>query len=422
LKTLSQDKRVVSKSTVTQQCTPFKVCMHVRGVVRTDRRVLRAAIALMEAGFTITILDIEDDLTRPVEEEISGVHVKHIIRPGWLKSVHFWPLRLIRSAQKFINTTLQLLRMPADVYHAHDDNALPACFIAALWHHKLLIFDAHELPLTALNDKHWLMILLTWLFTHMMRRCAGIITVSSPIAQEICSLYHVPNVSLIRNVLPYQPFLKSDLLRQFLNLGPDVRIVLFQGNIDPARELDRVVHAAKFLDPDTVIVMMGRGYGVTPSQLHALIISEEVGDRVKIAPFVPYTELLKWTASANIGLILYSPDSSPNIRMCLPNKLFEYLMAGLPVLSSQLPAIAEVINTYDVGCILSSLEPQDIGTAINAMLAHHDALVRMHYNALNAARYDLSWEKESQHLIRLYKKILVGQEEETSNVHSAITI
>lgn len=97
-------------------------------------------------------------------------------------------------------------------------------------------------------------------------------------------------------------------------------------------------------------------------------------------------------------------------------------MAGLPVLSSQLPAVAEVINTYDVGCIVPSLEPEDIGAAINAMLANHIALARMRYSALNAVRQDLYWEKESQHLVHLYLKILARREGETSDLHSAITI
>ncbi len=396
--------------------------MHVRGVVRTDGRVMRAAMALIEAGFTVIILDIEDDPTRPIEEDIGGVHVKHIVKPGWLKHIHFGPLRLIKSAQKLVYTTLHLIRMPADIYHAHDDNALAACYIAARWHRKPLVFDAHEFPLIALKDRRWLRMLLTSLFTQMVRSCAGVITVSSPIAQEICNLYHVQHVSLIRNLPVYQAPSKNDRLQQFLGLNSNVRIALYQGNIDPKRGLDKLIHAAKFLDRDIVIVMMGKGVGVTPSQLNSLIICEGVSDRVKILPPVPYAELLDWTASADIGLNVLPPDYSFSIRMCLPNKFFEYLMAGLPVLSSQLPAVAEVINTYDVGCIVPSLEPEDIGAAINAMLANHIALARMRYSALNAVRQDLYWEKESQHLVHLYLKILARREGETSDLHSAITI
>ncbi len=405
MKTLSQDDRMATKSAVTQR-TPFKVCMHVRGVVRTDGRVMRSALALIEVGFTVTILDIEDDLARPLEEDIGGIYVKHIMKPNWLKHVRFGPLRLIRSVQKLVYTTLKLIRMPADIYHAHDDNALAACYIAARWRRKPLVFDAHELPLMALNNRYWSNMLLARLFTYMVRRCAGIITVSTPIAQVICNLYDVPHVSLVRNLPVYQAPPKSNRLRQYLGLNSNVRIALYQGNIDPRRGLDKLVRAARFLDRDIVIVMMGKGVGITVSQLHSLIISEEVSDRVKILPPVPYVELLDWTASADIGLNVLPPDYSLSIQMCLPNKFFEYLLAGLPVLSSQLPAVIEVINTYNVGCIVDAHDPAQIGRAISAMLSDEDRLVHMRENALAATRSDLCWERESQRLIGLYQDIL----------------
>ena len=391
--------------------TPIRLCMHVRGVVRLDHRVMREATALRDAGFAVTILDLEDDLTRPAEEDLGGIHVKHIMKPNWLLPARSRVGHLIKSTQKLVYTTIQLIRMPADVYHAHDDNALAACYFAARWHRKLLIFDAHEFPLNSLSDirRSWLRALLINVFTRMLRNCAGIITVSPPIAQEICHLYHIPQVSLIRNLPVYQALPKSDRLRQHLGLSPSVKVVLFQGNIDPNRGLDKLVHAAKFLDRDIVIVIMGKGVGVTPSELEALAESEGVTEGIRIIPPVPYEELLNWTASADIGLIVSSPDYSLNVRMSLPNKLFEYLMAGLPVLSSQLPAIAEVINTYDVGQIVSSLVPAEIAAAINAMLEDQAALERMHRNALEAAQHEFYWEKERLQLLQLYDEILKMQ-------------
>ncbi len=91
--------------------------------------------------------------------------------------------------------------------------------------------------------------------------------------------------------------------------------------------------------------------------------------------------------------------------MCLPNKLFEYLMAGLPVLASPLDVVAHVLGTYDVGKVVSSLIPEDIGAAINAMIADRVALDRMKRSALKTAQ-EFCWEKESQRLIRLYRHIL----------------
>ncbi len=116
--------------------------------------------------------------------------------------------------------------------------------------------------------------------------------------------------------------------------------------------------------------------------------------------------MLDWTASADIGLIVYRPEHSQNVQMCLPNKLFEYLMAGLPILASRLDAVSDIIATYDVGQIVPALTEEAIGTAINAMLADHVALARMRCNALEAARETLCWEKESQQLLCLYQRVL----------------
>ena len=161
--------------------------------------------------------------------------------------------------------------------------------------------------------------------------------------------------------------------------------------------------------------MMGKGDEATLSELEALIASEGVADHVKILPPVPYDELLDWTASSDIGLTLFSPDYSPSIRLTLPNKLFEYLMAGLPVLTSSLDAIVEVINAYDVGQVVSSLAPEDVGAAINAMLSDQAALARMRRNALKAVEDEVYWERESQVLIRLYRNIL-GMEHADADV------
>src|SRR5258708_19462482 len=205
LKTFSQVDGAVTKSAVAPH-TPVGVCMHVRGVVRTDGRVMREATALMEAGCAVTSLDFEDDRTRAVEGDISGIHVKHIMRPNWLIPTNLKSWRLVKSTKKLIYTVMRLIQMPADIYHAHDSNALAACYVAATWHRKPLVFDAHELPLDEPGGtgRRWLPAILTRLLTVMLRRCAGIITVSSPIAQEICERYHVSQVSLVRNILPYQ--------------------------------------------------------------------------------------------------------------------------------------------------------------------------------------------------------------------------
>jgi glycosyltransferase involved in cell wall biosynthesis len=389
--------------------TSIKVCMHVLGSARTDVRVMREATALVEAGFAVSIVDVESDRTLPVEEHMHGIRVQHINRPSWFVSTRFKPWFLVKLALMTISGALRLIRTPADVYHAHEETALLACYLAARVRRKPLIFDAHELPWSEPYLRRWrrLHAVSVRLLAGLVPRCAGVITVSPSIVQEIGNSYSCPDVTLIRNIPAYQAVSRSDRLRQHLGLGPGVRLALYQGGFQSYRGLDRLIRAAAFVEHDIVIVIMGKGSEQRLFELETLIASEGVADRVKILPPVPYAELLDWTASADIGLIIHLPDHSLNIKMCLPNKLFEYLMAGLPVLSSQLDAIVEVIKTYDVGQIVSSVAPAEIGAAVNTMLADRAALARMRRNALEAAQRDLHWGKESRQLIRLYHSILM---------------
>lgn len=384
-----------------------RICMHELRTVRRTPRTMLSVDALKEAGFAVSVVDVEDEHSQ-TNEEIDGVSFTHVRTSSEFLNTRFRRWALIQALLLFVRSTLLLLRTPADIYHAHDFTALPACYIAARLRRKPLIFHAHELPLSELDVPHrrWLRILLTPFLAHMISMCIGGIGASPYYEQVLRERYRLSKVTLLRNVPPYRHVEKSDRLRQRLGLDPSVRIALYQGNIQPDRRLDILVRAAAFLEDDIVIVMLGRGIEPAISEIKALIASEGLAERVKILPPVPYKELLDWTSSADIGLTLIPPDGTLNMRTCLPNKLFEYLMAGLPVLTSPMEAVAPLVTAYDVGCVVPSLSPADLGAAINAMLRDDAGLARMRRNALNATHSEFNWEKESLKLIQLYQDIL----------------
>lgn len=405
MKTISI-REIPAKKEVSTMKAPIRVCMHFAH--STDPRVMRDAIALVEAGYAVTIVDFARDKTRPAEEDIRGVHFKHIFMPSYFTSARFKPWFLVKLVIVTIRGMIELLKAQTDIYHAHVERAIPACYVAARLRHKPFIVDTPELTLTDPTYARWsrLNSLAKRLIRHMVSYSARYITASPLYPQELNKLFGAKEMTVILNVPPYREVVKSDRLRQHLNLGPEVRIALYQGFLLHDRLLDRYIRAANFLEPNVVIVFLGSGPEEIVSELKSLIASEGVADRVKIVSAVPYDELLEWTASADIGLTAAAPDQSLNNRLCLPNKFFEYLMAGLPVLSLQYDAIVEMIGRYNLGKAISSVAPQDIGAAINEMLADPEGLVCMSANALAIARQEFYWEKESQKLLRLYEEIL----------------
>jgi glycosyltransferase involved in cell wall biosynthesis len=386
---------------------PIKICILILRPLRSDVRSMRDAIALAQKGYDVSIIDVEEE-QRPFREISQGVPVHHIIIPGWRCQRHFEVLFFLRALRAFLLSLYYLLRSEADIYHACDVTALPSCYIAAKLRRKPLIYEAYELPLHDVHLSEMGMIrrvfhrLFSRQFPYLISSCFAVITVSPPIVEEIKRNYQIENVALVRNILPYRTVECTNRLREHLGLASHVRIALYQGYLLSDRGLDALVRAAPMLDPDKVIVMMGKGN--RQPQLEALIQEYNVADRVKIIPPVPYAELLEWTASADIGLTLIPLDYTLNMKMCLPNKLFEYIMAGLPVLSAPLVAVTDIIARYDVGQIVPSLSPDKIATAINNMLADRDSLARMRENALKAAK-ELCWEEESKQLLDLYENI-----------------
>jgi O-antigen/teichoic acid export membrane protein/glycosyltransferase involved in cell wall biosynthesis len=387
---------------------PGRVCMLLLGTARADARVMREAAALSGAGSDVTVVDIEHDARRTVEEHLSGVRLKHVMMSG-RHIAHYEPTHHMRwllfKALRMLLTVQAVVRTPADVYHAHDITALPPCYVAAKLRRKPLVYDAHELPLVDphITRRRLLSGASTAVLKLMMARCTAVITVSPPLVSELQRRYGGTSAVVVRNVPSYQSPVASDRLRERLGLKPAVRIVLYQGGLQANRGLDAAVRAVRFMAPGSVLVLLGAGEAA--AQLQRTAKEEQVEDRVMFLAPVPYDELHSWTASADVGLLVNTPQFSPNTRMGLPNKLFEYLMAGLPVFVSQLDSVADLVRTYDVGVVARSLDPEAIGRSLDAMLLNGERLDAMRRNALAACRQHLRWDVESERLVHLYRTL-----------------
>ena len=217
-----------------------RVCIHVLREARADIRVVRAASALAAAGYAVSVIDVETNPTLAQKEDLAGARLEHLIVPDWHTSRRFEPWFLLVAVRTFMRSIFQLLRVRADIYHANELTALPACFIAALLRRKPLVFEIYDLqfPVPYTQIVFWRRLGAS-LYALLLPHCAGVIVTSPLHGREVQRRYHVPATALVRNVPAYRQVSRSDRLRQHLHLATDVRLALYQGNIQSDRGLDQ---------------------------------------------------------------------------------------------------------------------------------------------------------------------------------------
>ncbi len=325
---------------------PVRVCLHAAVPVRRDVRARRVASTLAAAGYQVTTVDMEHAGAPPASPaDLERVRVRHITLPRWTERFYVptHPVRwLLFKVWRWMRGIGVVVRTPADVYHACDMGALPACYFAARLRRKPLVFESYEMPLVEphVTRRRLVYAVSRRFLRHVLRRTAAVIVVSPPIADEVRKRFGGPQPIVLRNIPTYRPRVESNRIREHLGLPASARIALYQGHMEPNRGLDQTVLAGKYLPSDHVVVLLGDGPSL--DGLRALVEREALGDRVKLLPAVPYEELLTWTASADLGLAMNPPEYSANVRMMLPNKVFEYLMAGLPVLASPMRPVEDL--------------------------------------------------------------------------------
>lgn len=380
------------------------VCMFVYNSCRTDARVLKEAGSLAAAGYRVQVVALLDGSGEAIEERagftIVRIHRKTPRRPqGLAKALllleyYLRAFRLVRG-QRF------------DVHHAHDLDTLPLAAALARRADARLVYDSHELYPEI--STHGPLMRLVWrrLESALIRRADAVVTVCESIAEELAERYRVPAPLTVLNCPPAAALpaaaVPVNRLRERAGLVGDPRkIVLYQGGLVPNRGLSQLIAAARDLD-DAVVVLLG--WGKSEPQLRWQIREDDLGDRVLIVPPVEQHELIDFTAGADLGVIPYEAVGLNNYYAA-PNKLFDYIAAGLPVIGSPFPELRRFLEGLDLGRTCDP-NPEDIAATANAILGDDALRERLAANARRAAKR-LVWEEESRKLVELYAGFATG--------------
>lgn len=384
-----------------------RVVMLVNSNFWHDSRVQKEALALRQEGYGVTVFSLT--MTGPREQNFRGVR---LVNPTTGR-LSWFPYRW--SYLKACWQTLgALLREGGDVWHGHDLEALPFVFLARGLKGGKLVYDSHELwrgydwpgsggrwgAARRLLWQVWL-----WLEKALAKRCHLVITVNESCAREMAGALGIKPPLVLRNCV--DPVYKIGLvpagLRERLGLNREELLVVYSGHLKKGRGLESLLKAWAALPARGHLAFLGSG----PLEEHLQGFVYSAGlKNVHFLPPVQAWEQPGFLKGASLGVVL-TEERDLSSRLSLPNKLFEYVAAGIPVLASGLPEISRLVEEYGIGLLTVPGDPGSVKAALEEILNGGKKLAEFKKNILRA-REELTWQEEVRRLLNAYSKIKVG--------------
>ena len=291
-----------------------------------------------------------------------------------------------------------LLLKKVHVLHANDlDTLLPMWLLSKL--KKVpLVYDSHEFFLGVPEIQNKKMVKFIWKLIEriIFPRLKHVFTVNESIAKLYQNAYNV-NVKVLRNV-PEQT--KIDLIKtkSNLNLPSQKPVVILQGSgINVDRGAEELLEAIALQDQFFLCVI---GKGDVFEKLRERALRQDLSKKTMFMDAIPYEEMMQYTMLSDIGVSLDKPNNL-NYEFSLPNKFFDYIKAGIPVVSSHLIEIRKLVEQFNCGAMTTSHDPHDILDALQYAFKNKSSFKK----GILQAKEELVWEKEVINLINCYQAI-----------------
>jgi len=413
------------------------VCMVVKNRLSNDARVKKEMAVLAEDGWQVTVIAMPE-AGAPEEENTNGIRIlrppvfsesKQKLRSRVAEASESVDLstkakvirylrrnrlrRLAADLQRDIPWERRLkktaLQVNADIYHANDLDTLEICGSAAAQKEAKLVYDSHELWLESsryLTATHPLnRIRLKRIEQKYISKANAVIAVTPMRGRRMQEMYpYMKNLHIVENAP--QKLLKlpgKGRLRSMISAEPDDLIALYQGVLCPERGLEELLTAAELTDnPKLKFVFIGMD--TWNGTLQQTATDKGLNNRVFFLPPVPSEELPEITVDADMGFILFR-NTCLNHYYSLPNKLYEYMMAGVPIISSDFPELKRVLGEAESGVTVNPDSPEEIAQAVERLAASPDIRIKMKQNGRKAALSRYNWEPQSKILRNLYRKL-----------------
>ena len=351
-----------------------------------DQRIHRVATTLSEHGAEVLLLGrrLPDSL------EVTGrLYQTKRFRLLFKKGFLFYACYNVRLF-------CFLMFVKKGVLGSNDLDTLTANFLVSRIRRMPLVYDSHEYftEVPELIDRPFVRKFWMRIERRLVPKLKFASTVSRGVADEYNRMYNQDFV-VIRN-LPVTEEREARRQDQLV-CGPK-RVIIYQGSLNPGRGIDHMIRAMVHLDR-FVFQIFGGG----PMRGYFEDLAREMGvtNSVEFMGVVPFSDLHKHTRQASVGISL-EENLGKNYYYSLPNKLFDYIHAQVPVLASDLPEIKNIVESYKIGKISTSHDPEQIAVLVNDMMDDQEMRIEWKKNLKEAAE-ELCWEKEMSKLTVLYQ-------------------
>jgi glycosyltransferase involved in cell wall biosynthesis len=367
--------------------------------INSDSRILKEMLSIANSNNTYNVQGIgierNEDRNSNTTENIT-IHSLKLRSRNWKKLPN-----ILRHILILIEFYIKLFsfskKLKPNIIHCHDVMVLPIGVLVKIFYKTKLIYDAHELEsqkngITPIESK------IVYFVEKISWKCINNLIVVSP---SIVKWYNREIGKKSTEIIMNAPFVaknnideESDYLRKLYNIPKSSKIFIYIGGFMKGRGIEILMNIFKKEDINSHIVFLGYG------ELRDKMIQEsDKYVKIHVHDAVPHEKVIPIAKSADIGLC-FIQNISLSDYYCLPNKLFEYAFAEIPMLASNFPDIIEVVDKFNLGKY-SSLEIEDIFNTIKEF-EEMEELPKIKSENL----YELSWQKQEEKLIKLYQKLI----------------
>jgi glycosyltransferase involved in cell wall biosynthesis len=363
----------------------MKVTVSVTNDLDADQRMHKVCTTLMQNGYEVKLIGRELPNSKPIERPYKTERMSLL----FYRTPFFY-------AEYNLSLFFYLLFDKTDIFLSVDTDTLLANYLASVIRKKPLVFDAHELfpEVPEVIDRKWVKKVWTKIEDFIFPHLKNAYTVCDSIAKYYNEKYEI-DMQVVRNI----PLKKTAPVRLSSKASPidtqGKKVILYQGAINRGRGIEWMIDTMPYLDNFVFYVI---GDGDLLKDLKEKVKKKHLTDKVIFTGRIPFEKLPDYTERADIGINLLE-NWGLSYYYSLPNRIFDYIREGIPILASDFPEIHKIITQYNIGMLTNNFDPQHLASIVKRM-----ALRGKNRTAFATANAELCWENEAPVLLRLMKE------------------